>query len=235
MAKKSSKPKSKDFANNPFRDLKGLSVSASAPPEAPKKEFVPRPPPAPPLSEEELFAAEMALLGVAQKDEANALEKPLPPETERRAPAKAPPRATPEDEFLAAVGQLDVTFSDDYPEPLPPDDLPRAAPRRMRQLRRGQLLPEATLDLHGLFREPALEKVRWFLQDAAYQRQHTVLIVTGRGQHSAEGPVLREAVARYLREQTGKLVLEWGVAPPRLGGDGALVVFLRSSGGGGEG
>ena len=229
MAKKSSKPKSKDFANTPFRDLKGVSVCGSAPPEPPKKEFVPRPPPAPQLSEEELFAAEMELLGVAKADEARAPEKPQPPEVERRAPAKAPPRATPEDEFLAAVGRLDVTFSDEYPEPLPPDDLPRATARRMRRLRRGQLLPEATLDLHGLFREPALEKVRWFLQDAAYQGFRTLLIVTGRGQHSAEGPVLREAVARYLREQEGGPVLEWGVAPPRLGGDGALVVFLRGS------
>jgi len=229
MAKKESKPKSKEFANNPFRDLKGLSVSGSAAPEAPKKEFVPRPPPAPQLPEEELFAAEMELLGVAKTDPSRAPEKPLPPETERRAPSKAPPRTASEDEFLAAVGRLDVTFSDEYPEPLPPDDLPRATARRMRQLRRGQLLPEATLDLHGLFREPALEKVHWFLQDAAYQGYRTLLIVTGRGQHSAEGPVLREAVAHYLREQTGKLVLEWGVAPPRHGGDGALVVFLRSN------
>ena len=104
----------------------------------------------------------------------------------------------------------------------------------MRQLRRGQLVPEDQLDLHGLHRHEALEKVRFFLEDAAYHGRRTVLIVTGRGQHSAEGPVLREAVARYLREEQGGQVLEWGVAPKNYGGDGALVVFLRGTGGAGE-
>ena len=234
MGKKSSKPKSKDFANNPVRDLKGLSVSSA--PTAPDKTAPPPAPPPPPVTvpEEALFAAEMEFLGVARQDADEPLEKSLPSGPDRRAPSQAPPPGSdPEDEFRAAVGRLDVTFSDDFPES-PAEELPRAAPRRMRQLKRGRILPEATLDLHGLYREPALEKVRWFLKDAAFHGHRTLLIVTGRGQHSAEGPVLREAVARYLREQSGKLVIEWGVAPPRLGGDGALVVFLRCAGRGGE-
>ncbi len=237
MAKKPAPPKPKDFAHNPFRDLKGLPVSDAPKLEKKPAKTEPPPPPAPkpaaPADDGELFAAEMQLLGVARQDRDDLSENPLPEPTEHppakpQTPAKP---AAPEDEFLAAVGRLDVTFADEYPEPELEAELPRPAPRRMRQLRRGQLVPEEQLDLHGLHRDQALEKARWFLQDAVHHGSRTVLIVTGRGQHSAEGPVLREAVARLLREDPDHLILEWGIAPPRHGGDGALVVFLRSAGG----
>lgn len=235
MAKKPSRPKNQEFANNPFRELKGLSVSSSSLSDQP-----PPPSAAPraktPTDEGELFAAEMKLLGVETRSPGDRPEK-LPPGPEKGSPAKtlpAPRRPAEEDEFLAAVGRLDTTFVDNYPEPEIEADLPRAAPRRMRKLRRGQVKPEEELDLHGLHRDRALEKVRWFLQDAVHHGRRIVLIVTGRGQHSAEGPVLREAVARFLREDPDGLVLEWGAAPPRYGGAGALVVFLRSPAGGGE-
>lgn len=221
MAKKGRTAKPKEFQNNPFRDLKGLPVSAlpetAAPPPAP-----PEPKPAPAGGEGTLFAEEMERLGVARRPGAGGPEtgasSPPPPVPD------APADADPEDEFIAALGQLDVTFRDELPEE---EDLPRPAPRRMRRLRQGKLAPEDQLDLHGLSRQQALEKVRWFLEDAAFQGRRTVLIVTGRGKNSADGPVLREAVARYLREEGTPLVLEWGTAPPRHGGAGALVVFLR--------
>lgn len=235
MAKKPAKPKNQEFSNNPFRDLKGLSVSGD--PEPKKKQ--PEPPPAaarpepPPLNDADLFAAEMAQLGVAKKTGDDRPDRAIPdpavPAPRPKAPPQPPTPKTPEDEFRAAVGQLDVSFADDFPEPEEETGLPQAAARRMRQLRRGQLVPEDQLDLHGLFREPALEKVRWFLEDAVFHGRRTVLIVTGRGQHSADGPVLREAVAKLLREEEGGRVLEWGVAPKNYGGDGALVVFLRGS------
>jgi DNA-nicking Smr family endonuclease len=126
---------------------------------------------------------------------------------------------------------MDVTFTDRLPadEPDPSDTGHHASPRRMRQFRQGHLVPDGRLDLHGLHRDQALEKVRWYLQDAAWQGLRTILIITGRGKNSPEGPVLREAVARYLNAGGDGLVLEWGLAPQRFGGEGALVVFLRSS------
>ncbi len=235
MAKKPSNPPNKEFAHNPFRDLKGLPVSSAPEPvKRPAPSPTPTAPPAP-IDDGELFVAEMKQLGVEKRSLGDLPEKPLPapgeyPPAKTKSPAKP---QTPEDEFLVAVGRLDVTFSDEYPGPEAEADLPRPAPRRMRQLRRGQLVPEEELDLHGLHREQALEKVGWFLQNSVHQGRRTVLIVTGRGQHSAEGPVLREAVGRFLRENRDGLVLEWGVAPPRYGGAGALVVFLRATSGGG--
>jgi DNA-nicking Smr family endonuclease len=235
MAKKSSDPPNKEFAHNPFRDLKGLPVSSVL---EPAKRPAPSPaetaPPAP-VEDGELFVAEMKQLGVEKRSSDELPEKPLPATGEYPTPKPTPSAGpqTPEDDFLAAVGRLDVTFSDEYHEPETEADLPRSAPRRTRQLRRGQIVPEEELDLHGMHREQALEKVGWFLQDAVHQGRRVVLIVTGRGQHSAEGPVLREAVSRFLRENRDGLVLEWGGAPPRYGGAGALVVFLRAAAGGG--
>jgi DNA-nicking Smr family endonuclease len=69
-------------------------------------------------------------------------------------------------------------------------------------------------------------KVPFFLQDSVYQGFQTVLIITGKGLHSKEGPVLRTAVEKLLSQQKEQ-VLEWGLAPQRYGGSGALVVFLR--------
>lgn len=128
-------------------------------------------------------------------------------------------------EFLAAIGQLDKTFKDE----LPPAEATRsAAPRRLKQLERGGLQPAGELDLHGLTRDEALNRARAFLGHASRQGWPVVLIVTGKGLHSSAGPVLRRAVERLL-DDARDLVLEWGVAPRRYGGAGALVVFVRAA------
>lgn len=97
----------------------------------------------------------------------------------------------------------------------------------MRQLERGELKPAGELDLHGLNRDEALGRTRAFLVHAARQQWPVVVIVTGKGLHSSEGPVLRLAV-EHLLDTSRDMVLEWGVAPRRFGGAGALVVFVRN-------
>lgn len=129
-----------------------------------------------------------------------------------------------QDEFLAALSQLEQIPDK---EPSPGEQPLRASPRRMKQLERGELKPAGKLDLHGLTRDEAVARTRAFLSHSARQGWAAVVIVTGKGLRSSEGPVLRHAVERLLRE-AGELVLEWGEAPRRLGGAGALVVFPRS-------
>jgi DNA-nicking Smr family endonuclease len=97
----------------------------------------------------------------------------------------------------------------------------------MKQLERGEVQPAGTLDLHGLTRDEALARSRAYLAHAARQGWPVVLLVTGKGLHSQEGPVLRREVERLLAA-TRDLVLEWGVAPRRHGGSGALAVFLKN-------
>ncbi len=120
---------------------------------------------------------------------------------------------------------MDVCFRDEFPEE--EQSLPAPQPRRMKQVRRGTLKPEARLDLHGLTRRQAVEKVGFFLQDCVHQGIKTVLLITGRGYGSQEGPILRPAIEEYLDSEGRVRVAEWGRAPKQYGGEGALVVFLR--------
>lgn len=211
-----------NFSANPFKPLKGFAVSGPA--EAPGTVV-------PPANDEvsqaaaqdvadetELFAREMARLGLDHVDA----------EDEEVASVAAPQTPTEVDheaaDFLDAMRELRVDFQDEIPvAPAPP----QTSARRERQLRRGQLSPEAELDLHGLTRDAAREKVRFFLADARFQGLRTVLIITGRGHGSAGEPVLRNEVERLLRSEVGASVLEWTVAPRRFGGAGALVAFLK--------
>jgi DNA-nicking Smr family endonuclease len=220
------KSKSKEFRNNPFKTLKGVATVSQ--PEAGRPEStLPEKPAIETVEDSELFAREMDLLGVEQdsRDEDEVRGKSLPDDTEEKFEAPPQPVAmSDEEEFLRAMGRMDTVFRDE----LPPEEPVAATPARMKQLRQGRLAPEASLDLHGLNREQAREKTRFFLEDSVYQGRKTVLIITGRGKGSPDGPVLRSDMQRYLANEARAWVVEWGRAPARYGGDGALVVFLRS-------
>jgi len=232
--KKSTKQKNstpKEFSSSPFKKLKGLSA-LKEPPALPKSVDDQKGSvtgnTAAPSNDGVSFADEMGFLGV----------KPLPGKTiEGAAPKQGravQPPVCPEnskeeldrESFLEALGSMEKTFVDEWSEDEP---VKKALPRRMKQIERGQLKPEAELDLHGLTVEEACTKVRFFLQDALYRGCRTVLVITGKGSHSSDGPVMRVAMERLLESQR-ELVLEWGLAPQRYGGRGALFVFLRQSG-----
>ncbi|ABA89281.1 Smr domain protein [Syntrophotalea carbinolica DSM 2380] len=223
--KKQNKKTSKEFNVNPFKTLKGLVVSGQSSSGKTAKE-VPVTVPEDQIDDEELFEREMKMLRVEKRD-AGTAQRPLPRETdpEETAPEKDAAPTTDQELFLAALGNMDSVFRDE----LPVQEEPLAAPRRMRQLRQGKLVPEAQLDLHGATREDARQKVRYFLEDGVYQGYKTVLIITGRGKGSQQGPVLRDDMEKYLSREARAWVAEWGRAPARYGGEGALVVFLRSS------
>ena len=94
-------------------------------------------------------------------------------------------------------------------------------------MKRGIVSVNHQLDLHGLTREEALAALPGFLRSAQNKGQKAVLIITGKGNHSPEEPVLLQAVASWLREAGRTTVLEFAPAPREMGGSGAFVVFLR--------
>lgn len=206
----------KQFHNNPFKTLKGLSVSSeSKPGRTPQEAPAPLPPePAP----EESFADEMTLLGVKP------LSRGRGGAGQDETSNASADHYSDQDEFLAALDRIDSSL----PEPAE-DRSGSAKPRRMKQVRQRKLAPEATLDLHGTTRNEALQKLPHFLDNARFHGFSTLLVVTGKGLHSEEGPVLRQAVETYLDGPGRKLVREWGPAPRNYGGDGALILFLRSA------
>jgi DNA-nicking Smr family endonuclease len=231
--KSTSKPSKgrKEFQNNPFKALKGVAApfqdagQSPLPQKGPEEKL----PDQSRIDDTELFAREMNLLGVnreaADEDEySSAGEIPDAGASGDKAPAPA----SDEELFLTALGSMDAVFQDE----IPLEEKLAAAPRRMKLLRQGRLVPEAALDLHGFSREEAREKARYFLEDSVYQGRKTVLVVTGRGKGSADGPVLRSEMQRYLANEARAWVVEWAPAPGRYGGEGALVVFLKTWRGG---
>jgi len=222
--KKIRKSAPREFSKNPFNKLKGFAVSA-APEEKPQQSRSEDPKPIEAIPG--TFAEEMALLGVAPlastNEEIEQDERELThPENPLVNPSGAP---SDEELFLQSIGEMQVNFGDQWPEE---DQTTTASPRRMKLLKQGKLIPEATLDLHGLQRSEVAGKIGFFLQDAVYQGWRTLLVITGKGLHS-EGnePVLRHEVERFLGGPGRKWVAEWGRAPEKFGGAGALVLFLR--------
>lgn len=108
------------------------------------------------------------------------------------------------------------------------------------RLRRGQLVPEAKLDLHGLTESAAHRTLLLFLRGAQQRRHKLVLVVTGKGKpvaqdapfdmelHARSRGVLNAAVPRWLGEPAfAGLIAGTRSAHKKHGGDGALYIYLR--------
>lgn len=216
-----SKKKNHDFASSPFKNLKGLSLHVK---EEVKATVLPT---KAEVSREYDFAKEMKGLGVKviPPDErlASPASPPLPlPVTVAKPIASEP--ACDEELFLSALEGMQVIFNDEIPDL----EVPSATPRRMKLVEQGRLRPADRLDLHGYTRSEARRRAAHFLENAVHNGYPLVLIITGWGKNGSGEAVLREEISRYLRTDGSPLVSEWALAPPPLGGDGAILVFLKS-------
>jgi DNA-nicking Smr family endonuclease len=157
---------------------------------------------APPVKDAELFRA--AMRGVkplkAEKSEPAADPPPVPPPRAARPPAP----------------------------PGPPPAAPHGPDRRTSlRLRRGQIRPEARLDLHGFTQVEAHAALASFIRGSRAAGRRCVLVVTGKGS-VASGGVLRREVPRWLDEpELRGGILGVAAAQARDGGGGALYVLLR--------
>ncbi|MFO7831994.1 MAG: Smr/MutS family protein [Desulfuromonadaceae bacterium] len=238
--KRGSKAPQGTFKSDPFKTMKGFCVGGSDEAEPPSDkggslEDNTTASPRESGPDDIDFAAAMGGIGVEPlEDREQYSAEDDPPEHGEDREISTPESSFHTDElneeelFLHHLGQMDAVFNDSYPDSEPsPQEL--ASARRMRQLRKGRIRPEASLDLHGCYRDEARKKVRTFLESRQRQGMKTVLIITGRGLRSKGGEsVLRSDIEAYLRTRAKAWVVEWGRAPKQYGGDGALVVFLRA-------
>jgi DNA-nicking Smr family endonuclease len=96
----------------------------------------------------------------------------------------------------------------------------------MQKLRRGQMFPGASVDLHGMTREQALSELQDFIGECRSRRITTVHVVHGKGFQSSKGkPVLKPTVALWLQQMPE--VLAYTPCLPKDGGDGAMYVLLK--------
>ena len=93
------------------------------------------------------------------------------------------------------------------------------------RLRRGHWALQAELDLHGMTREAAREKLVAFVREAHRRGHRCLRVVHGKG-HGSPGrqPVLKAKVQRWLAQRSE--VIAFAQASAAQGGAGALLVLL---------
>lgn len=127
-----------------------------------------------------------------------------------------------------------------------PPPLAQMDRRTAQRLNRGQIEPEARLDLHGEGVETARMKLLHFLSAERHHGSRFVLVITGKGaspyaRHTLHGTShfhtperegrLRREVPLWLHEESFRLhAVGFQPAHPRHGGGGAFYVRLRKSG-----
>ena len=86
---------------------------------------------------------------------------------------------------------------------------------------------DARIDLHGLTKIQAFEKLEAFLKQACINGKKHALIITGKGQLDNPGAIKLE-VPRWLEHtELKKYLISYSVAKPNLGGEGAISVMLK--------
>jgi DNA-nicking Smr family endonuclease len=217
-------PKPKEFVSTPFSALKGVKPLPAEPAPA----TVQKPPPVKQSEPDDMDLFLLAMNGVERIDPAPRRKSAEHPVT----PQKAVVRKIEESEqklFLETISnlKLDVRFHDELPEDTPQEKLRSIS--RIKQLRRGTIRLDYELDLHGLTRDEAIHALETFVKGAYRRGQQAVLVITGRGNHSPDEPVLKRSAETWLKESGASMVAEFFSAPRQFGGDGAVVVFLKKS------
>jgi DNA-nicking Smr family endonuclease len=159
-----------------------------------------------------------------------ALRRPSVAAPARRSPVSPVPRQRERDEAAVMLEAISDEF--DVESLLETDDSlsfrrPQIGPEVVRKLRRGVWAIQAQLDLHGLRRDAARERLCDFLRAAGDERLRCVRVIHGKGNGSpGREPVLKAKVKSWLAQNAG--VLAFTQARAAEGGAGALVVLLAS-------
>ena len=98
--------------------------------------------------------------------------------------------------------------------------------RTLKKLRRGMIVVNAELDLHGMTVPIARDAIVGFLHECRRRHIQCVRIIHGKGLGSRHrGPVLKQKVGHWLRQRDE--VLAYCSARAYDGGTGAVYVLLR--------
>ncbi|MCG6553053.1 MAG: Smr/MutS family protein [Candidatus Magnetominusculus sp. LBB02] len=95
------------------------------------------------------------------------------------------------------------------------------------RLHKGEFAVQDYLDLHGFTLEEAELLINDFITESVRRRLRCVKIIHGRGLRSPAGPVLKEALMRWLTGRMRKHVSAFTTARGCDGGLGAVYVLLK--------
>ncbi|MGE4279065.1 MAG: Smr/MutS family protein [Magnetospirillum sp.] len=124
------------------------------------------------------------------------------------------------------------------PEPAPPPRPNRPLPdlrvgvtpgldrRSADRMKKGEMVIDAALDLHGMTQDAAHGALLSFVARAYESGRRCLLVITGKGK---QGPgILRAQVPRWLNQSPlRERILGFSQARPQHGGDGAFYVLVK--------
>ena len=97
--------------------------------------------------------------------------------------------------------------------------------KTLRNIKKGKMVVEAILDMHGMTQDEAYEALSRFLLSCESQNKKYVLVITGKGEEGKG--VLKKNTPLWLSSlPLSDMVKSFSTALPQDGGSGALYVFL---------
>jgi len=211
---------SEPFAYQPFEDLKKIiqsrGIKLTDRPAAIKRDD--------PLNDDELFAE-------AMKRVREIKEFRIIPFLQRKsAPARICQINSPDSEVLKAMEEIvrgvraiNLPDTQEYIEWINRADKGNL----LQRLHEGQFSVQDFLDLHGRVVAEAESEVDNFIKESLNKRYRCIKIIHGRGLRSSKGPVLKEALVKWLSVRYRKNVLAFVSARQCDGGLGALYILLK--------
>jgi DNA-nicking Smr family endonuclease len=104
-------------------------------------------------------------------------------------------------------------------------DKPVSAQEKRRRLRNKK--PDAELDIHGKTRDEAWQELETFFGDAKEKGFEKIIIIHGKGNHSAGESVLKRVVMDFI--ERCPFAGESGKGKAAAGGEGATWVLLKET------
>jgi DNA-nicking Smr family endonuclease len=172
----------------------------------------------------EAAALMLAMAGVQALPAPNLahLAKPLPPPRPKQFVADE--RAALHESLHGPIGLQDRLEGGDEPNYLRNG----LANTVLRDLRRNRWMIQDEVDLHGLNRDEARHLLTEFLADCLLHGRRCVRVIHGKGHGSPQKlSILRQLVRGWLAQR--QEILAYCQAKPQDGGEGALLVLLRSA------
>ena len=172
------------------------------------------------LQNADLFRQSVGPVSILQQQDQRAPSAPLPTPRQQQIEVQAVLRASLSDLFeVDALMEADPTLS--YTCKGVGADV-------VRKMRKGHWPVQDELDLHGLRRDDARDAIVAFLHHAGQHHYRCVRVIHGKGLGSqGQAPVLKSMVCSWLVQKGD--VIAFCAARPSEGGNGALIVLLKSA------
>jgi DNA-nicking Smr family endonuclease len=212
---------SETFSFQPFEDLKKI-IESKGPVISVKPPVVKKEEPLTPVNDEELFVEAMS----AVREIKEFRDMPV----QRRTDIPVFRKVSPDNEAVKALEEIvagrramNLPDTPEYVEWINQE----YSGAILKNLHEGKFSVQDYLDLHDLSFEEAECEVGQFLRDSLIKGHRCVKIIHGRGLRSPKGPVLKNALIKWLSCRYRKNITAFVTARQCDGGLGALYVLLR--------